>query len=114
MNRADDEALDDIAAAISAIHSHLEHGPIAIEIVMDAVAMRLLEIGEAVKSLSDRVTATEPAIPWRAIAGMRDYLAHHYFGTTPEVIQSVIDKDLQPLSEAVARMRSRISDDGDS
>ena len=31
--------LDDIAAAITSIRSHLQHGPITVEIVMDAVAM---------------------------------------------------------------------------
>ncbi|WP_345780121.1 HepT-like ribonuclease domain-containing protein [Ornithinimicrobium faecis] len=40
---------------------------------MDAVAMRLLEIGEAVKVLSNEITATEPGIKWRDIAGMRDF-----------------------------------------
>jgi len=33
---------------------------------MDAVAMRLLEIGEAVKGISPELTATEPEIPWQA------------------------------------------------
>lgn len=54
MSRSDADLLDDIAAAITSIHSHLRHGPISTEIVMDAVAMRLLEIGEAVKALSQR------------------------------------------------------------
>ncbi len=76
---------------------------------MDAVAMRLLEIGEAVKSLSTEITRTEPEIKWRDIAGMRDFLAHHYFVTSPEVVQAVIDKDLQPLADAVERMRSRLA-----
>lgn len=71
---------------------------------MDAVAMRLLEIGEAVKALSPEITATEPEIRWRDIAGMRDFLAHHYFATNPDVFQAVIDKDLGPLSAAVHRM----------
>jgi uncharacterized protein with HEPN domain len=105
VSRSDDELLEDIAAAITSIHSHLQHGPISVEIVMDAVAMRLLEIGEAVKSLSADVTSTEPGIKWRDIAGMRDFLAHHYFATSPEVVQAVIDKDLPPLAEAVGRMR---------
>ncbi|USQ79090.1 hypothetical protein NF556_15920 [Ornithinimicrobium faecis] len=35
--------------------------------------MRLLEIGEAVKVLSNEITATEPGIKWRDIAGMRDF-----------------------------------------
>lgn len=114
MSRADDELLDDIAAALTSIHSHLQHGPISIEIVLDAVAMRLLEIGEAVQSLSAGITSTEPEIKWRDIAGMRDFLAHHYFATNPEVVQAVIDKDLQPLADAVARLRAlRPPDDRD-
>lgn len=106
MSRSDAEALDDIAAAITSIRSHLQHGPISVEIVMDAVAMRLLEIGEAVKALSTETTDTEPEIRWREIAGMRDFLAHHYFATNPEIVQAVIDQDLPPLAEAVERMQA--------
>lgn len=43
---------------------------------MDAVAMRLLEIAEAVKALSAETTDAEPAMRWREIAGMRDFVAH--------------------------------------
>jgi uncharacterized protein with HEPN domain len=110
VSRFDDERLDDIAAAITSIRSHLQHGPLSVEIVMDAVAMRLLEIGEAVKALGPEVTSTEPDIKWRDIAGMRDFLAHHYFASNPDVVQAVIDKDLQPLADAVARLRSRLPD----
>ncbi|MGH3446205.1 MAG: HepT-like ribonuclease domain-containing protein [Nocardioidaceae bacterium] len=108
MSRSDADLLDDIAAAIRSIYSHLEHGPISVEIVMDAVAMRLLEIGEAVKALSPEITATEPDIKWRDIAGMRDFLAHHYFATNPEGVHAVIDNDLDPLREAVARMKTSL------
>lgn len=72
MNRSDADRLDDIAAAIASISSHLLHGPISVESVMDAVAMRLLEIGEAVKAISPDLTATEPDIPWSDIGRMRD------------------------------------------
>jgi uncharacterized protein with HEPN domain len=109
VSRSDDEALEDIAAAITSIHSHLQHGPISIEIVIDAVAMRLLETGEAVKSLSPEITSTEPSIKWLDIAGMRDFLAHHYFATSSEAVQAVLDKDLPPLEQAVARMRERLA-----
>jgi hypothetical protein len=36
------------------------HGPISVKLVLDAVAMRLLKIGEAVKSLSPELTESEP------------------------------------------------------
>lgn len=108
MNRSDADRLDDIASAITSIRSHVQHGPISVEIVIDAVAMRLLEIGEAVKAVSPKLTATEPDIPWSDIAGMRDFLAHHYFATNPEIIQLTIDKRLAPLAEAVERMQARL------
>ena len=45
---------------------------------------------------------------------MRDFLAHHYFATNPEIVQAVIDQDLQPLTEAVERMQSLLPPhDGD-
>ena len=75
---------------------------------MDAVAMRILEIGEAVKALSSTTTSAEPDLNWRQIAGLRDVLTHHYFATHPEIIQATIDKDLDPLDEAIARMRGKI------
>lgn len=75
---------------------------------MDAVAVRLLEIGEAVKALSSNTTSAEPDIKWRQSAGMSDVFAHHYFATHPEIIQATIDKDLDPLNDAIARMRGKI------
>jgi len=111
VSRSDADILDDITAAIESIHAHLQHGPISLEIVMDAVAMRLLEIGEAVKAISPDLKASEPEIPWADISGMRDFLAHHYFATNPEIVQAVVDKDLGPLAEAVERIRASITED---
>ncbi len=71
----------------------------------DAVRIRLLEIGEAVKQLDERLTATEPKIPWRQIARMRDHLAHRYFMTDQRVIHETVANDLDPLQAAVDRMR---------
>ena len=74
---------------------------------MDAVAMRLLEIGEAVKGLSAEATAAEPEVDWRGAAGMRDFLAHHYFATRPDIIQLTLDRRLPLLEAAVNRLRER-------
>ena len=112
MSRPDTARLEDIAQAIISIRSHLEHGPVSVDIVMDAVAMRLPETGEAAKGLSPEVTAAEPDVDWRGIAGMRDFLAHHYFATRPDVIQMTIDKRLPLLADAVKRMQARL-DSGD-
>lgn len=43
--------------------------------------VRLLEtIGEAVKRLPVGLRAHHPEVPWEDMAGMRDKLAHEYFG----------------------------------
>ncbi|MDA8269328.1 MAG: DUF86 domain-containing protein [Actinomycetota bacterium] len=63
-------------AAIDAIHSHLQRGDLHDGLVFDAVRVRLIEIGEAVKALPAELLASEPALPWAQIAGMRDHLAH--------------------------------------
>jgi len=75
------QRLEDIQAAIDAIRSHIARGGLSDGLVFGAVRIRLLEIGEAVKALPDDLLATQPQIPWRQIAGVRDYLAHRYFDT---------------------------------
>jgi len=106
VSRHDSDRLDDITAAIDAIRSHAERGPLSDSLVSDAVRIRLLEIGEAVKALDTDLTETEPEIPRRQIARMRDHLAHRYFLTETEILQRTVDDDLQPLHEAVERMRA--------
>lgn len=110
MSRPDSALLEDIANAIRSINAHLEHGSISVEIVMDAVAMRLLEIGEAVKGLSPDLTATEPDVDWRGAAGMRDFLAHRYFATRPDIVELTIDKRLPQLQAAVRRLQALIGE----
>jgi uncharacterized protein with HEPN domain len=81
----DRQRLADIQAAIDAIRSHLQRGTLADGLVFDAVRIRLLEIGEAVKALPADLLATQPAIPWSQIARMRDHLA---IGTSTQPTRS--------------------------
>ena len=48
------------------------------KLVRNAVGMSLINIGELVKSLPMDFRETNPQIPWRRIAGMRDMAAHKY------------------------------------
>jgi len=61
------QRLSDIQAVIDAIRSHLQRGTLADGLVFDAVRIRLLEIGEAVKALPADLLATQPSIPWSQI-----------------------------------------------
>lgn len=106
MSRRDDERLADILDAVAAISSHLERGGLDDGLVFDAVRVRLIEIGEAVKSITPETLAREPDISWRDIAGMRDYLAHHYFDTIHAVVAATVAGDLPSLVAAVRRLRA--------
>jgi hypothetical protein len=76
VSRRDRQRLDDIQAALDAIDQHLARGELSDGLVSDAVRVRLIEIGEAVKGLSAVLLATGPDLPWAQKAGMRDRLAH--------------------------------------
>jgi uncharacterized protein with HEPN domain len=104
----DADRLADIQAAVAAIRSHLERGTLADGLVFDAVRMRLLEIGEAVKAISGDLLATQPGIPWQQIAGMRDHLAHRYFDTAHAILQATVDEDLPELEQAVTALRESL------
>jgi uncharacterized protein with HEPN domain len=98
------QRLADIQAAIDAIRSHLQRGDLSDGLIFDAVRIRLLEIGEAVKALPAELLDTQPAIPWRQITRMRDHLAHRYFDTAHAILQATVDDDLPELERAVRAM----------
>jgi uncharacterized protein with HEPN domain len=108
VSRRDDERLADILASSGAIQEHLERGGLEDGLVFDAVRVRLIEIGEAVKDIDPELLATEPSVPWRDIAGMRDHLAHRYFDTAHSILQATVTDELPPLVAAVKRLLQRL------
>ena len=110
MSRRDRQRLDDIQAALDAIEDHRAQGALTDGLVYDAIRVRQIEIGEAVKGLSADLLATEPDLPWAQIAGMRDRLAHRYFDTSHAIVQGTVDHDLPVLAAAVERLRSHVTD----
>lgn len=105
------QRLADIQAAIDAIRSHLRRGDLSDGLVFDAVRIRLLEIGEAVKALPTEMLGSQPDIPWTQIARMRDHLAHRYFDTDHAVLQATVDNDLPELERAVQAMAATLPAD---
>jgi len=98
-------------AAVDAIRAHLERGDLDDGLVFDAVRVRLIEIGEAVKALSAELLAGEPTLPWAQIAGMRDRLAHRYFDISHAILAATVSDDLPELEIAVRRLLQRLDDD---
>jgi uncharacterized protein with HEPN domain len=104
------QRLADIQAAIDAIRSHLQRGTLADGLVFDAVRIRLLEIGEAVKARPSDLLDTQPGIPWSQIARMRDHLAHRYFDTAHAILQATVNDDLPELERAIQSLSETLDD----
>ena len=111
MTRRDRQRLDDILLAITAIRAHLDRGALDDGLVFDAVRVRLIEIGEAVKALPADLLANEPRIPWTQVAQMRDRLAHHYFDTSHAIVAATVREDVPELEAAVNRLTELAGDD---
>jgi uncharacterized protein with HEPN domain len=90
MSRDPQLRLEDILEASLAIETYILGFTIETFVsdrrTVDAVIRNLEIIGEAVKSLPEEMTSQFPQIPWRAIAGFRDILAHSYFRTEDSII----------------------------
>lgn len=110
MTRRHQRRLLDIEAAIAAIRSHVDRGGLDDGMVFDAVRMRLIEIGEAVKDLPSSLLDSESELPWPEIAGMRDRLAHRYFDTSHAIVRATVEEDLPDLERAVRRLKARAAD----
>ena len=111
MSRHDDARLADIAEAVAAIREHLTRGDLYDGLVYDAVRVRLIEIGEAIKGIDPDLLDGAPGVPWKEIARMRDHLAHRYFDTDQAIVQDVVDNDLDPLTDAVQSLIGQTNPD---
>lgn len=67
----------------------------------DAVIRNFEIIGEATKGLTIQTRDAYPTIPWRKIAGMRDFLIHVYFGVTLELVWETFEKEVPILKVAI-------------
>ncbi|NMC88113.1 MAG: DUF86 domain-containing protein [Methanomicrobiales archaeon] len=100
--------LEDIRDAIAAIRSYV--GDRSFEdfmddpMCLDAIVLRFITIGEAVKQIPANVTARHPEIAWRNIAGLRDISVHSYYSVKPTILWDIIQTKLGPLDDAIEAM----------
>ena len=67
----------------------------------DAVVRNLEIIGEAAKNLPESFRERSSSSEWRRIAGMRDILAHAYFGIDDDILWDVVRSKVPELEEKV-------------
>ncbi len=69
-----------------------------------AVSMTVINIGELIKNVSEELRLCEPAIPWKAIAGMRDLAAHKYQTLRMEDVYNTVKTDFPALESMIERL----------
>lgn len=106
--------LQDILESILAIEEYTraltEEGFYSNRQVQYAVVRRLEIIGEAVKNIDEYFKNKYSDIPWKKIAGMRDVVAHEYFGVKLERIWEVVKSDIPDLKKRILKIKKNLKE----
>jgi uncharacterized protein with HEPN domain len=74
----------------------------------DAVLRNLEVLGEAAKNVPAAMREMDDTIAWRRIAGLRDVLAHAYFGIDDDIVWSVVVEEVPALLPRLVSLRARL------
>jgi len=95
----------DILTAVEAIAAYTEGMTYEDFVVdpktMDAVLRNLVTIGESTRWIPGPVLEAHPAVPWHTMRGVRNVVAHQYFGVDRRILWTTVEKDLPPLAPAL-------------
>ena len=103
--RTDRDYLSDIQEALERIRAYVEGYTFERFVkdskTQDAVLRNLEVLGEAAKRVSDPMRKHRENIPWKALAGLRDRLIHHYFGINYETVWQIITVELPKIASDI-------------
>ncbi len=106
--------LDDIIEAIRRIRAftdRMDFDAFKEDIkTQDAVVRNLEIIGEASGRLPEAVRHAAPGIEWRKVVGIRNILAHGYFGISLPIIWDVVQNKLDDLFDTCSRLLAEAGD----
>ncbi len=74
------------------------------EKTIDAVIRNLEIIGEAAGHVPLEIQEKYSDLAWFEMRGMRNIIAHEYFGVSLSIIWRAITHDLPPLAEGLSRL----------
>lgn len=75
----------------------------------NAVVRSLEVIGEAVKNIPQKIKTKYKEVPWKAIAGTRDKITHHYFGIDLELIWKMVKDNLPSLKKQMIEIKKALN-----
>jgi uncharacterized protein with HEPN domain len=106
--RTDADFLTDIQEALRRIEAYTAGSTyqafLADIKTQDAVIRNLEIIGEATKRLSPELRARHAGVPWRAMAGARDRLIHHYFGVNLDIVWQITSGELPDVASRIGEV----------
>lgn len=81
---------------------------------LDGICMKLIAVGESLKNI-DKITDKKllekyPAIEWKKIKGIRDFISHHYFDLDADVIFDICQNEITKLLVVLKKMRKDLSE----
>ena len=104
--------LDDILEAIDRIGEYVqgidESAFSSDRKTQDAVIRNLEIIGEAARNLPDPLKAEAKEIEWHKITGLRNILAHEYFGVSIPIVWDLVQNKLHPLKQACMELLKQL------
>jgi uncharacterized protein with HEPN domain len=71
----------------------------ASDVTFDAVLMNFVVIGEMAERVSAELKQAHPAVDWRGVKGLRNIIAHDYFGVDAEEVWQIIKTKLPELKQ---------------
>ena len=70
----------------------------------DAAMMNFIVIGEESGKLSDEFKLNNDQVNWFKIYGLRNIIAHHYFGINVDIVWQIICNDLPKLRDDLIKV----------
>ena len=75
------------------------------ELLFRATSFSIVQIGEQMAKLQEKIGGKYPNIPWSMAIKMRNVIVHDYDNVVPEIVYLTVKEDLPSLKEAFLQIK---------